>query len=78
MIDTAAINILRIVSTHSRPKAAASIDKDLSKATIVSTHSRPKAAALGMHPIEWTHAVSTHSRPKAAAPYIKKQEKSAN
>ena len=34
-----------IVSTHSRPKAAAQMAYILQLAGIVSTHSRPKAAA---------------------------------
>ena len=48
------------------------------KGISVSTHSHPKVAAdverLAMQSM-W---VSTHSHPKVAAPYIKKQEKSAN
>ena len=34
-----------IVSTHSRPKAAATPTRFLSRSEFVSTHSRPKAAA---------------------------------
>ena len=45
---------------------------------MVSTHSRPKAAAHKTRAMGFHLTVSTHSRPKAAAPYIKKQEKSAN
>ena len=44
----------------------------------VSTHSHPKVAAiLTLNTLEQAQ-VSTHSHPKVAAPYIKKQEKSAN
>ena len=56
-----------LVSTHSRPKAAAwGIVKILPK-SLVSTHSRPKAAAWGIVKILPKSLVSTHSRPKAAA-----------
>ena len=44
----------------------------------VSTHSRAKAAALQNLLKSNLVIVSTHSRAKAAAPYIKKQEKSAD
>ena len=37
-----------IVSTHSRPKAAAFYCEDCDIPIPVSTHSRPKAAALGV------------------------------
>ena len=37
------------VSTHSRPKAAAEIDRPAARIIVVSTHSRPKAAARGRH-----------------------------
>ena len=66
-----------IVSTHSRPKAAACALQLTQYQTQVSTHSRPKAAAFCFFHIRYLKIfVSTHSRPKAAAPYIKKQEKS--
>ena len=55
------------VSTHSRPKAAALIERAEYQRFGVSTHSRPKAAALGNHLEAQSRAVSTHSRPKAAA-----------
>ena len=56
------------VSTHSRPKAAATTCSLLcSRMQNVSTHSRPKAAAQTAHRHAATLAVSTHSRPKAAA-----------
>ena len=68
-----------MVSTHSRPKAAANSDIKLPKIDGVSTHSRPKAAAgLRAAMYKFGFHVSTHSRPKAAAPYLKKQEKSAD
>ena len=55
------------VSTHSRPKAAASqLFKALSVKE-VSTHSRPKAAAIFVIANIAIEKVSTHSRPKAAA-----------
>ena len=57
-----------LVSTHSRPKAAAfdKIGFDTS-VILVSTHSRPKAAALRSGKSQRSDIVSTHSRPKAAA-----------
>jgi len=56
-----------VVSTHSRPKAAATSTLWTLKFYNVSTHSRPKAAArLRIFAVQpW--CVSTHSRPKAAA-----------
>ena len=57
-----------VVSTHSRPKAAAEPFADNSPRLLVSTHSRPKAAVgTGGGGVLW-FVVSTHSRPKAAAP----------
>ena len=50
----------------------------LSAQLLVSTHSRPKAAAREADKAGIPLVVSTHSRPKAAAPYLKKQEKSAD
>ena len=44
----------------------------------VSTHSRAEAAARGIWIGGDGFEVSTHSRAEAAAPYLKKQEKSAN
>ena len=44
----------------------------------VSTHSHPKVAANHRLIVGSVKEVSTHSHPKVAAPYIKKQEKSAN
>ena len=44
----------------------------------VSTHSRAEAAATGGDNGDNGIPVSTHSRAEAAAPYLKKQEKSAN
>ena len=58
------------VSTHSRPKAAASKDEIELTSFEVSTHSRPKAAAQKQHEIQQSVQVSTHSRPKAAASYL--------
>ena len=58
-----------MVSTHSRPKAAALPAQQFLVLVPVSTHSRPKAAAQMRS--AWTRKtllVSTHSRPKAAAP----------
>ena len=45
----AQVLMLRDVSTHSRPKAAAEIDRPAARIIVVSTHSRPKAAARGRH-----------------------------
>ena len=57
-----------LVSTHSRPKAAAFWRKFLTRYVLpVSTHSRPKAAAMGFNSFYIIFGVSTHSRPKAAA-----------
>ena len=56
----------KIVSTHSRPKAAG---KDRLKGVYVenvSTHSRPKAAGSNLDDVAAVYRVSTHSRPKAA------------
>ena len=55
------------VSTHSRPKAAATAFKCNIIALCVSTHSRPKAAAGQDIAALKAAVVSTHSRPKAAA-----------
>ena len=60
--------LLSGVSTHSRPKAAASkAQQAQSLISAVSTHSRPKAAAAQQIVTLTAKAVSTHSRPKAAA-----------
>ena len=56
-----------LVSTHSRPKAAASLVEQRGPQSGVSTHSRPKAAAHGIRFFVRVENVSTHSRPKAAA-----------
>ena len=74
---TSSHGIKRLVSTHSRPKAAAPVLHNGEIPANVSTHSRPKAAAT-LH-LAWGsgEAVSTHSRPKAAAPvqcYIAKEQ----
>ena len=58
-----------MVSTHSRPKAAAIHPKSCSGTPYVSTHSRPKAAVDESVLFEFVSDVSTHSRPKAAAKY---------
>ena len=55
------------VSTHSRPKAAATISFASKYLHAVSTHSRPKAAADCDCDGRRETMVSTHSRPKAAA-----------
>ena len=59
-----------LVSTHSRPKAAAFAHFDFFNEALVSTHSRPKAAAFVHFVNLFTYFVSTHSRPKAAAFYF--------
>ena len=56
-----------MVSTHSRPKAAAIFWLVILATSLVSTHSRPKAAALFGVVLLICAQVSTHSRPKAAA-----------
>ena len=61
-------NVGAIVSTHSRPKAAARLlPPPYAAYDPVSTHSRPKAAAHRATAVRILHNVSTHSRPKAAA-----------
>ena len=57
----------KVVSTHSRPKAAAKLMRHRRIGTDVSTHSRPKAAAGSLGEFAKDILVSTHSRPKAAA-----------
>ena len=59
-----------LVSTHSRPKAAATDLAERAETKAVSTHSRPKAAALNQICPALAFSVSTHSRPKAAARYF--------
>ena len=54
------------VSTHSRPKAAGSIEARPYLIFPVSTHSRPKAAGDAALEYCREQEVSTHSRPKAA------------
>ena len=49
-------NTLTQVSTHSRPKAAATMTEAEQKAAIVSTHSRPKAAARSFNSLFITSA----------------------
>ena len=56
-----------LVSTHSRPKAAAALELIPPEPGGVSTHSRPKAAAQRQIGNKIQQKVSTHSRPKAAA-----------
>ena len=60
-----------IVSTHSRPKAAAGRRPVGALSVDVSTHSRPKAAARAVGGLSKVSMVSTHSRPKAAAQSMK-------
>ena len=64
----AEMHALRVVSTHSRPKAAAAGGDVGGGGLRVSTHSRPKAAAHSAPAARRRLHVSTHSRPKAAAP----------
>ena len=66
------------VSTHSRAEAAAIVVLFGFRLSLVSTHSRAEAAAHQSQLNVRTEAVSTHSRAEAAAPYLKKQEKSAD
>ncbi len=70
--------VINNVSTHSRAEAAAKKFLWSGKRCKVSTHSRAEAAANDGFVVEEHYYVSTHSRAEAAAPYIKKQEKSAN
>ena len=54
------------VSTHSRPKAAGTLQDAMFGGGGVSTHSRPKAAGQYAEYLLSNQQVSTHSRPKAA------------
>ena len=66
------------VSTHSRPKAAASACPAAQSEEKCFNTQPPEGGCVSV--VSFSEAlisVSTHSRPKAAAPYIKKQEKSA-
>ena len=56
----------RLVSTHSRPKAAGTCHVIEPFIGTVSTHSRPKAAGRRQAILAVVLTVSTHSRPKAA------------
>ena len=58
--------LARLVSTHSRPKAAGKGWRIKIWLEDVSTHSRPKAAGSAAAAHGSSMAVSTHSRPKAA------------
>ena len=61
----------RVVSTHSRPKAAGAIKLiPHGQVAIVSTHSRPKAAGTNIDKLKQRFPVSTHSRPKAAGAHM--------
>ena len=55
------------VSTHSHPKVAAQLTKQIDFESIVSTHSHPKVAASNPTYVKATVCVSTHSHPKVAA-----------
>ena len=55
------------VSTHSRPKAAATLNVAITDYYPVSTHSRAEAAANGVLNEYQIANVSTHSRAEAAA-----------
>ena len=63
--------IAKIVSTHSRPKAAGCIHSNIKAECAVSTHSRPKAAGWVRDGGGQGGRVSTHSRPKAAGEITK-------
>ena len=62
--------LVRLVSTHSRPKAAGPLNEPADETVKVSTHSRPKAAGPSLNTIQGCEPVSTHSRPKAAGPFL--------
>ena len=61
----------KVVSTHSRLKAAVAENLVIETEEVVSTHSRPKAAGGPMAMLSRLMRVSTHSRPKAAGARIK-------
>ena len=54
------------ISTHSRAKAAGTLDDKGEFVECISTHSRAKAAGSTSMPIESGISISTHSRAKAA------------
>ena len=56
----------KVVSTHSRLKAAVAENLVIETEEVVSTHSRPKAAGISDYDVIRNWSVSTHSRPKAA------------
>ena len=78
MYEVTSLEAIKNVSTHSHPKVAAHHAPFMHKQIKVSKHSHPKGAAFGSLLLTVALVVSTHSHPKVAAPYIKKQEKSAN
>ena len=47
------LNYRQGVSTHSRPKAAGNLTKEMLEPKIVSTHSRPKAAGSDDLSLSW-------------------------
>jgi hypothetical protein len=66
------------VSTHSHPKVAA-YSVGLMQINSKFQHTATRRWLLGqVVEVKAEENVSTHSHPKVAAPYIKKQEKSAN
>ena len=71
-------NDLLLVSTHSHPKVAA-YSVGLMQINSKFQHTATRRWLLGqVVEVKAEENVSTHSHPKVAAPYIKKQEKSAN
>ena len=65
-VDFQRYDLVALVSTHSRPKAAGKCLKKCVCGLCVSTHSRPKAAGVPRPDLKPNSPVSTHSRPKAA------------
>ena len=73
------LNLIFKVSFNTQPPEGGCLTNVLETVNnAVSTHSHPKVAAGGGDAPVKVCKVSTHSHPKVAAPYIKKQEKSAN
>ena len=77
-LDSSIPPVLSRVSTHSRPKAAAVAVMIFYFLNICFNTQPPEGGCGRQVTIADSLVVSTHSRPKAAAPYLKKQEKSAN
>ena len=70
--------VSKTVSTHSHPKVAANVRFYGSLKQFGFNTQPPEGGCIIVRFFIGAKMVSTHSHPKVAAPYIKKQEKSAN